>query len=102
MRVHPVAQGGIDASTGAKNSEIKKHIPVTIAVKPVRPPSAMPALLSMKAVTGERPNSEPIEMQNASTVKATVDRGKSFSSLRTLLQKRAIEYSVAVQSIMST
>lgn len=98
----PVAQGGIEAKSGAKQSEMRKHIPVTTAVNPVRPPSAMPALLSMKAVTGESPRSAPIEMQKASTQKAIVDRGKSALSRRALLQNLAMEYSVAVQSIMST
>ena len=36
----PVAHGGIDANTGAKNTEIKNAKPVTIAVIPVFPPSA--------------------------------------------------------------
>lgn len=102
ISVLPVAHGGIDANNGAKNSETKKHKPVTTAVSPVRPPSAIPALLSMNAVTGEHPSNEPSEMQRASTQKATVDRGKSDSSLRARLQNRAIEYSVAVQSMMST
>ncbi len=102
ISVLPVAQGGIDANSGEKNSEIRKQIPVTIAVRPVRPPSAIPALLSMKAVTGETPKSAPTEIHTASTQKATVDLGKSASSLRARLQKRAMEYSVAVQSMMST
>lgn len=50
--VHPVAQGGMEAKMGAKKSEIKKQIPVVMAVSPVFPPSAMPAPDSMKAVTG--------------------------------------------------
>jgi hypothetical protein len=39
IKAPPVAQGGIDAKMGAKKSEMKKHIPVVMAVKPVRPPS---------------------------------------------------------------
>jgi hypothetical protein len=46
-RVHPVAHGGMDAKIGAKNIEIMKQRPVTIAVKPVFPPSAIPAPDSM-------------------------------------------------------
>jgi hypothetical protein len=34
-------------------------------VRPVLPPSEMPAPDSMKAVTGERPKREPIEIPNA-------------------------------------
>jgi len=65
MSVQPVAQGGMDAKMGAKKIEMKKQRPVTIAVIPVLPPSEMPAPDSMKAVTGERPKREPIEMPNA-------------------------------------
>jgi hypothetical protein len=43
IRVHPVAQGGIDAKIGAKNMETKKQRPQVMPVKPVFPPSAMPA-----------------------------------------------------------
>jgi len=66
IRVHPVAQGGTDAKMGAKNTATMKQTPVTIAVKPVLPPSAIPAPLSMKAVTGELPNKAPTEMKAAS------------------------------------
>ncbi len=102
IKVQPVAQGGIEAKIGAKNIEMRKQNPETIAVRPVRPPSAIPAPLSIKAVTGEHPSRAPMEMQNASVQYATVDRGKSPSPFRTLLQNRAMEYKVAVQSMMST
>lgn len=115
IRVQPVAHGGIDAKIGAKKMDTKKHNPVTMAVNPVRPPSAIPAPLSMKAVTGEHPNSEPMEIHPASMQYATVDRGKSpsfpfsrcFLAARSFFcctrpQNRAIEYNVAVQSMMST
>lgn len=65
MRVEPVAHGGIEAKMGAKKIEMKKQNPVTIAVKPVLPPSEMPAPDSMNAVTGDKPRSEPIEMPKA-------------------------------------
>jgi hypothetical protein len=90
MSVDPVAQGGIDAKMGAKNSERRKQKPVVIAVSPVRPPSAIPAPLSMKAVTGEQPNSEPIEMQAASVQYAIVERRK-FPVSSTAPEKLAIE-----------
>lgn len=61
--VHPVAQGGIEAKMGAKKSEIKKQIPVVMAVSPVFPPSAIPAPDSINAVTGETPRSAPMVMQ---------------------------------------
>jgi len=64
--VLPVAHGGIEAKIGAKNIEMRKQTPQVMAVSPVFPPSAIPAPLSMKAVTGEQPRSAPMEMQNAS------------------------------------
>lgn len=89
-RVGPVAHGGTDAKTGAKKRDMRKQKPTVIAVRPVRPPSAIPAPLSIKAVTGEQPKSEPIEMNTASVQYAIVDRGKSPSSSKTP-QNLAIE-----------
>lgn len=73
-----------------------------MAVKPVRPPSAIPAPDSTKVVTGELPNKDPIEMHIASVQNATVERGKEPSVGSTTPAKRAIEYSVPVASKMST
>lgn len=64
--MHPVAHGGMEAKMGAKNMEMKKQTPQVIAVKPVLPPSAIPAPDSMNAVTGEHPKRAPTDMQNAS------------------------------------
>lgn len=64
--MHPVAQGGIEANIGAKKRDSMKQSPVTMAVRPVQPPSAIPAPLSTNAVTGEQPRREAMEMQNAS------------------------------------
>lgn len=66
IKVQPVAQGGIEAKIGAKKIDTRKHNPVTMAVNPVLPPSAIPAPLSINAVTGEHPSSEPMEMHAAS------------------------------------
>src|SRR5438477_275491 len=90
-KVHPVAHGGIDAKIGAKKIEIRKHMPVVMAVRPVRPPSAIPAPDSINAVTGERPNNDPIEMLIASVQYAKVERGKSPLFGSTTPEKRAIE-----------
>src|SRR6266536_5654434 len=60
MSVQPVAQAGILAKIGAKKMLIKKHNPVVQAVRPVAPPSEIPAPDSMNAVTGGVPKSEPI------------------------------------------
>lgn len=97
-----MAQGGIDAKIGAKNIEMKKHTPHVMAVSPVFPPSAIPAPDSMNAVTGEHPSSAPTEMQRASVQYARVDLGKSPVSGSTTPENRAMLYSVAVQSIIST
>lgn len=91
IRVQPVAHGGTEAKIGAKKTDTMKHSPVTMAVRPVRPPSAMPAPLSMKAVTGDEPNMAPIDMKAASVQYAMVDLGKSPSLGSTTPQKRTIE-----------
>jgi hypothetical protein len=88
--VQPVAQGGIEAKIGEKKIDIKKQIPVVIAVRPVLPPSAIPAPDSIKAVTGEVPRSDPAERLIASTQYASVDRGKSPVATSTAPAKRAI------------
>ena len=64
--MQPVAHGGIEAKMGAKKSERMKHSPAVIAVRPVRPPSAIPAPDSMNAVTGAVPKMLPMEMDSAS------------------------------------
>lgn len=66
-KVHPVAQGGMEAKIGAKKMEMKKQRPVVMAVMPVLPPSEIPAPDSMKAVTGESPKTAPMDIPNAST-----------------------------------
>jgi hypothetical protein len=91
IKVQPVAHGGIDAKIGAKKIETKKHSPVHIAVKPVAPPSDIPAPDSMKAVTGGTPRSEPIEMPKASTRYATAEPSKSWVRSSIAPQNRAIE-----------
>jgi hypothetical protein len=102
IKAQPVAQGGIEANIGAKKIETMKQSPVTIAVRPVRPPSKIPAPLSMNAVTGDDPRRAPTEIAAASIQYATVERGKSPLLVSTTPQNRAMEYIVAVASIMST
>lgn len=98
----PVAHVGMFEKMGAKNNETKNNRPVVMAVKPVLPPSAIPAPDSTNVVTGELPNKDAIEMQTASVQKATVERGKEPSVGSTTPAKRAIEYRVPVASRMST
>ena len=45
----------MDAKIGAKKMEMKNAIPVKMAVRPVFPPSEMPAPLSIYAVTSRDP-----------------------------------------------
>lgn len=81
----------MDAKIGAKNIDTRKHSPQVMAVNPVFPPSAIPAPLSIKAVTGEHPRRAPTEMENASVQYAIVDLGKSPVSASTTPEKRAME-----------
>ena len=76
ISVHPVAQGGIEAKIGAKKMETRKQRPAVIAVRPVLPPSTIPAPDSMKAVTVDVSSKAPMEMENASIEYAIVERGK--------------------------
>jgi hypothetical protein len=102
MSVQPVAQGGIEANIGAKKMEIRKQRPVVIAVRPVRPPSVMPAPDSMNAVDGLTPRRDPTEIVMASQQYARVERGKSPVEGSTTPEKRAMEYRVADASMIST
>lgn len=100
--MQPVAQGGMEAKIGAKNTEMKKQRPVTIEVMPVLPPSAIPAPDSTNAVTGEVPISEPMDILSASTIYATADPSKSWVRSSMKPAYRAMEYRVPVVSRMST
>jgi len=108
----PVAQDGIDANMGAKNTEMKNANPVTIAVIPVFPPSEcqgqtsvgagidtervplMPVALSMNAVTGLVPTSAPILIEKASTQYAIVEFSKSSVTGSRRPANFAMEYNV--------
>jgi len=98
----PVAHGGMEANTGAKKMETKKHSAVVIEVRPVLPPSIIPAPLSMYATEGETPNNAPTEIAAASVQYANVDLSKSPVSGLTAPEKRAMLYRVPVQSKIST
>lgn len=80
IKVQPVAQDGMLAKMGAKKSEMKKRNDVMSAERPVLPPSAIPAALSMNAVDGELPMSAPMEMANESARKAVLEPSKSFDT----------------------
>lgn len=68
IKTQPVAQGGMDAKMGAKKTLMKKQRPVITAVRPVLPPSEIPAPDSTNAVTGGTPNTAPMDMLMASTM----------------------------------
>ena len=68
INTHPVAQGGMDAKMGAKKTATKNAMPVVHDVRPVFPPSEIPAPDSTKAVTGGLPKREPMEIEIASTI----------------------------------
>ena len=59
-----------DKMAGARNTEIIKRIPVTMAVIPVLPPRPMPVALSTYAVTVLDPNSAPMMPPIASLMNA--------------------------------
>ena len=63
-----VAKAGIARKIGAKNKLRKKRTAAVTAVRPVRPPTATPALLSTKVVTVEVPSRAPpvVAMESAS------------------------------------
>lgn len=50
---------GITARSGLKIIDIRKKIPTKIAVKPVRPPMAIPALDSTEVPSGAVPKTAP-------------------------------------------
>jgi hypothetical protein len=66
IRAGPVAHGGTDEKIGPNTMDKRNRKPVVIPVRPVRPPSAIPAPLSMNAVTGEQPKRALIEILIAS------------------------------------
>ena len=65
-----VAKEGIARNSGAKKSESRKKNPVVIAVRPVRPPSAIPDEDSTKVVTVEVPRQAPAVVPIASASRA--------------------------------
>lgn len=77
IRAGPVAHGGKLAKMGEKKMEMKKPNATVKAVIPVRPPSAIPAPDSTKAVQGELPKQAPTMMLVASAMKAKVECSKS-------------------------
>lgn len=76
-----VAKDGMDVNSGEKKVASRNKIPVVIAVRPVRPPTATPAEDSTKVVTVEVPKTAPAEVAIASDISAGLIAGRRpFSS----------------------
>ena len=61
-----VAGAGIRTASGERKEQSKNSTATTIAVSPVRPPAAIPELVSAKVVTVEVPASPPPTVASAS------------------------------------
>ena len=70
-----VAALGTARKNGARNRASKKHMAVTKAVSPLRPPSLTPDALSTKDVTVLVPRQAPAVVPMASVKKACFKRG---------------------------
>lgn len=79
MRAGAVANEGMVRKRGEKKRDSKNSAPVTMAVRPVLPPSAMPAEDSTKVVMVEVPNMAPMVVPTESARSAPLIPG-SFPS----------------------
>ena len=81
-----VAKAGIARKIGAKNKLRKNRTAAVTAVRPVRPPTATPALLSTKVVTVEVPSRAPpvVAMESASKAPSIFGSLPSLSSILAL------------------
>ena len=70
-----VANAGIAKNIGDRNSDTANRQPAVTAVKPVLPPSAMPADDSTKVVIVDVPKSEPVVVPIASVNKTCLTFG---------------------------
>mmetsp|Transcript_18225 Transcript_18225/g.46647 ORF Transcript_18225/g.46647 Transcript_18225/m.46647 type:complete len:285 (+) Transcript_18225:576-1430(+) len=75
MSAGAVAVGGTAEKTGMKKTDTANQHAITMAVSPVRPPSAMPAQDSLAMITGEVPRTEPAIVAKAEARKAYVEPG---------------------------
>ena len=62
IRAGAVAKDGIARKIGDRNRDSPNSMAATMAVRPVRPPSATPEALSTKVVTVEVPQTAPTEV----------------------------------------
>ena len=70
-------------NNGDKKIDKMNKIPVTTAVKPVRPPTAIPAVDSTNDVTVDVPNAAPATVPTASTNNAfSASTNSPFSSIK--------------------
>jgi creatinine amidohydrolase/Fe(II)-dependent formamide hydrolase-like protein len=80
MRAGAVAAAGTSPATGARNTQANRSTAVTTLVRPVRPPTLIPAALSTYVVVLDVPNKAPTEVAIASA-----NRALSILDLKPLL-----------------
>ena len=71
-----VAKDGIARKIGDRNRESANRMAATIAVRPVRPPSATPEALSTNVVTVEVPHNAPTDVPTESASNAPLIFGR--------------------------
>eukprot|EP00419_Tripos_fusus_P068345 CAMPEP_0172900612 /NCGR_PEP_ID=MMETSP1075-20121228/164460_1 /TAXON_ID=2916 /ORGANISM="Ceratium fusus, Strain PA161109" /LENGTH=106 /DNA_ID=CAMNT_0013756831 /DNA_START=341 /DNA_END=658 /DNA_ORIENTATION=+ len=78
MRIGAMAQCGIAEANGErKNAVNKQYKPKTIAIRPVRPPSAIPAEADILIKTGEHPRNAEIMVPSPQQAYTAVPPGTS-------------------------
>ena len=80
IRAGAVAKEGMAVKMGANRVETRNSTPVTMAVRPVRPPTATPEADSTKVVVVEVPSTAPAEVAMASLSRAGLMPGSLPSS----------------------
>ena len=101
MGLRVAAQVGMRPAMGLRNSAAAKQAAVTRLVRPVRPPSATPALDSTKVVTVEVPQMAPVQVAMASESMAWSMLGTSPSAV-SMSPRAQAPYSVPMVSNIST
>ena len=101
IKAGAVAKAGIVRNNGVRNKATKNKMPVTTLVKPVRPPSVIPAEDSTKVVIVEVPKTAPIVVPTASANRTPLMPG-SFPSLSSIFALDAQPMTVPKVSKIST
>ena len=101
IRAGAVAKLGIARNSGEKKSDRMKSSPAKIAVRPVRPPSAIPEADSTKVVMVDVPKQAPVTVPTASERRAPLMPG-SLPSLSSIFPRVAQPIRVPSVSNIST